>query len=208
MLITGARGMAKELFEVLVQSKYSGKIFFFDDITPGAPAEIYGYPVLKDVAEAAEVFKQDNAFVLGLGGPVLRKKVADKFKTINGQITSLISPFAKIGKFGNKIGIGCNIMTGVTITNDVTIGEGVLINVNASISHDSIIGDFTEISPGAVIAGRCEIGSSVVIGANATILPGIKIGNNATVGAGAVVTKDIADNIIVAGVPAKPLVKI
>ncbi|EGY1308920.1 N-acetyltransferase, partial [Escherichia coli] len=41
------------------------------------------------------------------------------------------------------------------------------------------------------------------IGANATILPGIIIGENSIIGAGSVVTKDIPDNVIVAGNPAK-----
>ena len=41
------------------------------------------------------------------------------------------------------------------------------------------------------------------IGANVTILPGVTIGNGAIVSAGAVVTKDVAENTIVAGVPAK-----
>ena len=41
------------------------------------------------------------------------------------------------------------------------------------------------------------------IGANATILPGIRIGKNALVGAGAVVTKDVPDNAVVAGNPAR-----
>jgi acetyltransferase-like isoleucine patch superfamily enzyme len=41
-----------------------------------------------------------------------------------------------------------------------------------------------------------------VLGTNATILPGIKLGKNVIVGAGAVVTKDVRDNTMVAGVPA------
>lgn len=47
------------------------------------------------------------------------------------------------------------------------------------------------------------IGNDVWIGGNVTILPGVTIGNNVVVAAGAVVTKDIPDNCVVAGVPAK-----
>jgi len=50
---------------------------------------------------------------------------------------------------------------------------------------------------------RVVIGNDVWIGANSVIMPGIKIGNGAIIGAGAVVTKDIPDYAIVAGVPAK-----
>ena len=69
--------------------------------------------------------------------------------------------------------------------------------------HDCRIGDFFEISPAANILRRVNIGNKTQIGANATILPDIKIGNNVTIDAGAVVTKNIPDNAVVVGVPAK-----
>ena len=53
------------------------------------------------------------------------------------------------------------------------------------------------------IFGRIEIGDNVHIGSNATIMPGVKIGNNCIIGCDAVVTKDIPDNSIAVGVPAR-----
>ena len=50
-----------------------------------------------------------------------------------------------------------------------------------------------------------RIGNDVWIGGNVTILPGVTIGNNVVVAAGAVVTKDIPDNTLVGGVPAKKI---
>lgn len=47
------------------------------------------------------------------------------------------------------------------------------------------------------------IGNDVWVGGNVTILPGVTIGNNVVVAAGAVVTKDVPDNCVVGGVPAK-----
>lgn len=52
------------------------------------------------------------------------------------------------------------------------------------------------------------IGENVWIGSNATILPGVMIGNNSVVAAGAVVTKDVPENTVVAGVPAKVIKEI
>ena len=53
------------------------------------------------------------------------------------------------------------------------------------------------------IAKPVTIGNDVWIGGNVTILPGVKIGNNVVVAAGAVVTKDVPDNCVVGGVPAR-----
>ena len=57
-------------------------------------------------------------------------------------------------------------------------------------------------TPDADVADA-EIGDNCYIGAGAIIMNPIKIGNNVTIGAGSVVTKDIPDNCIVAGNPAK-----
>ena len=51
--------------------------------------------------------------------------------------------------------------------------------------------------------GAISVGNNVHIGVNALIMPGVSIGNNCIVGAGAVVTHDVPDNSVVAGVPAK-----
>ena len=55
------------------------------------------------------------------------------------------------------------------------------------------------------IAKPIRIGNDVWIGGNVTILPGVTIGNNVVVAAGAVVTKDVPDNNLVGGVPAKKI---
>ena len=53
--------------------------------------------------------------------------------------------------------------------------------------------------------GRIEIGDNCFIGWNSIIMPGIKIGNNVIVGAGSIVTHNIQDNMVVAGVPAREI---
>ena len=78
-----------------------------------------------------------------------------------------------------------------------------MVYYNSIITHDCEIGDFVQISPRATLLGRCKVGSFSQIGSNATILPDIKIGTNVIVGAGAVVTKDLPDNCVALGIPAK-----
>lgn len=205
MLIVGAKGFAKEVLEVLYQLHDIENVVFYDDVSEDLPKQLYErFDILRNAEEVEKYFQNvDTRFTIGIGGPVLRKKMFDKFTALGGVFTSTISPKANIGHFGNEIEIGSNVMTGTVITNDIHLGKGVLINLNCTIGHDSSIGDFVEMSPGVHVSGNCKIGSYSNIGTNATILPKITIGKNVVVGAGSVVTKDVPDNCLVVGVPAK-----
>lgn len=87
----------------------------------------------------------------------------------------------------------------VMIGDDVIIGPGVVIR--ASNHHFADIGQ--PIRQQGHVAQTIRIGSDVWIGANAVILPGVNIGNHAIVAAGAVVSHDVPEYMIVAGVPAR-----
>ena len=91
------------------------------------------------------------------------------------------------------------------VSSSVSFGEGVRINVGAQIHHDVKLEKYCTIAPGAIILGSVKIGSNSYIGANSTIRQGVKIGNNVTIGAGSVVVKDVKNNEVVAGNPAKKL---
>jgi acetyltransferase-like isoleucine patch superfamily enzyme len=95
------------------------------------------------------------------------------------------------------INIGCRFQD----TGGITIGDGSLIG------HGSTLTTLDHgIDPnhrGDMVPARIVIGRKVWLGASVTVVPGVKIGDGAIVGAGAVVTKDVAANTIVAGVPAK-----
>lgn len=205
MLIAGAKGLAKEVLEIFAQQNALDKLFFFDNISGDLPEKLFGrFPVLNSIDEVKKLFAQtgDYSFTLGLGNPVLRYKLRKLISDEGGILTSAISPRTDIGHFSNTIGKGCTILPGVVITNGVAIGDGCLINPHCSISHDSTLGEYVELSPGVRITGHCRIGSFSVLGTNAVIIPKVSLGTNVIVGAGAVVTRDVPDNTLVAGVPA------
>lgn len=205
MLVVGAKGFAKELAEVICQQNPAEHITFYDDISKEQEVKLFSlFDILRNEQSAADYFKQtDKRFVLGIGSPEWRYKLANKFLALGGQLTSVISPLANIGRFENNLGNGIAVMTNAVIEAGNTIGEGCLIHHAAFISHDVTVGQYCEISPSANLLGGVTVGDFCSIGTGAVILPKIKLGNNVIVGAGAVVTKDVLDNSMVAGVPAR-----
>lgn len=204
MLIVGAKGFAKEVLEVVYQLNQLENLVFYDDVNDDIPEKLFNqFPVLRTTQEASVYFKTiDNQFTIGVGNPVLRKKLYDKFTSIGGVFASTISPLATIGSFDVQIGIGSNILPGSVFSNSTKLGKGCIVYYNSIITHDCKIGDFVEISPGVTLLGKSEVDSYSQIGSNATILPNVKIGKNVIIGAGSVVTKDVPDNCLVIGVPA------
>jgi sugar O-acyltransferase (sialic acid O-acetyltransferase NeuD family) len=207
MIIIGAKGYAIELADILLHNEYKDSIYFYDDINNFDNLLIEEkYKIITSEKDLlAYTNQQKFDFTLGLGNPLLRKKMHDKFIALGGVLQSTISKNANISKLSVNISNGANIFTGAHIANNVKIGKASIVYYNAIITHDCILGDFVEISPGAILLGKCQIGDFTHIGAGTTILPKIKIGKNVIIGAGAVVTKDVPNNQIMVGVPAKSI---
>ena len=113
---------------------------------------------------------------------------------------------------GKNIFIGNNFTGNFNLTildiKEVYIGDNVMIGPNTTITT---VGH--PISPKGrrkhlAQASEIRIGNDVWLGANVTVLPGVSIGDNVVVGAGAVVTKDIPDNSLAVGVPARVIKEI
>ncbi len=110
---------------------------------------------------------------------------------------------------GKNIHIGNNFTGNYNLTildiREVYIGDNVMIGPNTlitTVGHPlTPMGRRQHIG----IATPVTIGNDVWIGGNVTILPGVKIGNNVVIAAGAVVTKNIPDNTLVGGVPARKI---
>ncbi len=205
MLIIGAKGFAKEVLEILHQLKQLDNIAFYDDVNKDIGDLLYGkFPILKDEEFVKKFFeKNGNEFTIGVGNPKLRYMLYQKFIKLGGEFVSTIHSQAQIGSYDVSIGNGCNVLTNSIFSNSVNIGVGCIVYYNVIITHDCVVGDFVELSPNAILLGNVKVGSFTQIGANATILPNIKIGKNVIVGAGSVVTKDVPDFCMVAGVPAE-----
>lgn len=87
-------------------------------------------------------------------------------------------------------------------------GMGCVIHKNATIGERVVIGQNTTVGRSLHPDSFPTIGNDVYVSAGSRIIGKIKVGNNVIIGANSVVNKDVPDNMIVAGVPAKPIRKV
>lgn len=111
---------------------------------------------------------------------------------------------------GKNIHIGENVFINSNCTmqdqGGIYIGDDVLIGHNTcllTLNHDEDPEKRANLLPSPI-----RIGNRAWLGSNVTILPGVTIGDGAIIAAGAVVTKDVGENTIVAGIPAKVVRKV
>jgi sugar O-acyltransferase (sialic acid O-acetyltransferase NeuD family) len=211
MIIAGARGHAKEVIQVLelvLAGNPPAGVYLYDDASADAGETLFGkYPILKTPGQLREALRTDRQCILATGSPASRYALSAKLRAAGGELTSLIAPTVLIGNYGVALRPGLNLMHHVLITNDVEIGEGTLVNAGAAVHHDVRVGRYNEIGPGARLLGNCQTGDFCQVGAAATLLPKVRIGQNVVIGAGAVVTRDIEDNAVAVGVPARIIKK-
>ena len=141
----------------------------------------------------------------GIGVRVFKPDLVNLYGCTIGDHTT-IGPFVEI-QAGAIIGARCKIQShtficeGVTLEDEVFVGHGVMFTND--LYPRSTNPDGTMQSADDWVTVPTLIRKRAALGSNATILAGVTIGENAIVGAGAVVTKDVPDFAIVAGVPAK-----
>ncbi|WP_232303898.1 UDP-glucose 4-epimerase [Pseudofrankia sp. DC12] len=146
----------------------------------------------------------DADYLIGVGSADARARIDRCASAAGRRPATLVHPRANLG--GDvKLGPGTVVCALASLTTNISTGRHVLVDVGSSVAHDCRLGDYATVAPGARVAGGADIGARVWVGSQATVVRQRKVGEGAVVGAGAVVVDDVAPELVVVGVPARPI---
>lgn len=186
----GASGHAKVVMDIAQKAYYNVSCLIDDNPNVN---ELAGLPVVHSAEGLSPI-------IVTIGDCQIRKRIVEKLG--EREYLTVIHPSA-IKADSVKLGYGTVVMAGAILNPYASVGNHCIVNTGASIDHDCIIHDFVHIAPHSTLCGEVEIGEGTWVGAGTTIKQGIHIGKNCFIGAGAVVVKDIPDDSLCYGNPAR-----
>jgi len=166
----------------------------------------FGYKIIgrqDAIKQIAALYEVDGG-VISIGDNWTRYYVAKEIRSYvsDFKFFNAIHPSCIIGEHV-KFGEGIVAMAGVIFNPRSTVGDHTFFATGAQVEHDCIIGDYASISAGSITGGYVELGDFAAITLGVTVFDRTKIGKNSVVGAGCLVVKDLPDNVLAYGSPAK-----
>jgi sugar O-acyltransferase (sialic acid O-acetyltransferase NeuD family) len=206
IIIIGSGEHAKVvLYNLKSQNKYEALGYFDSDINT-VDSISHGLKVLEcyegqDLNGLIGKYNT-NKFIIGFGDIRNRKLVYERFIASGWEAVTIIHPSAVVSPEA-KVGKGVLIECGCLITPNPIIGDNVVINPGSQINHDNIIEDHVFIASGVILSGSVRIKENTLLDDGVVVTVNKTVGKDSIIGAGSIVTKDIPDNSVAYGVPAK-----
>lgn len=201
--IVGASGHGKVIAELAELIGY--EVSFFDDKYPDLK-KLNTWCVEGDFNQLLELQSDFEYAFVAIGDNYIREKLSNILNDKNFKLPVLKHPCSCVSQYA-ELSSGTAVLAGAVINAYASVGSGCIINSNAVVEHDSTLSDYVHISPGAQLAGEVTVEKYSWVGLGASIRQCLSIGSNVVVGAGSVVVKNIPDNLVVTGIPAKELRK-
>jgi sugar O-acyltransferase (sialic acid O-acetyltransferase NeuD family) len=204
LAILGASGHGKVVADTAECCGWQG-IEFFDDAWPKI-SSIGSWPVVGTTGDLLNHVQEFDGVLVAIGNNNVRRSKIDELKAVGAQLPVLVHPSAVISRYA-KIGPGTVVFASAVVNAYASVGDGTILNTGCSVDHDCVLGACVHVSPGARLAGAVSVGDGSWIGIGACVRQVLSIGSNVMVGAGAAVVCNISDNMTVAGVPARAIVR-
>jgi len=175
---------------------------FLDDDPERIGSSFYGLPVSSGEELGRLPARGVGAVATHIAQPKRRLALRDRALAAGVVPINVIHPSAVVSA-SVRMGVGNLVKAGAVLDAEVRLGDCCIIDNGAILPHHNRVGDACHIAPGVVLGGDCYVGDGSVIGIGATVSARISIGRNVIVGPGACVVRDIPDDAVVEGHPAK-----
>lgn len=203
-MIVGAGGFGREVLQYALDAfRHASDVQvkgFLDDAPPELASYGLSYPVLGDTATYRP--GADERFVIAVGDPELRARLAIRLSERGARFHSIVHPSAYVSPVAT-VGAGCIVAPFATIGAHARLGDHSVLTFYASIGHDASVGRYCALSPHSVTNGGSVIGDRAFLGAHAVVNPMQTVGDGAKVAAGAVVYRAVPAGVLAAGNPAR-----
>ena len=166
----------------------------------------YNFSFLGDENDPNFNWGNCNSYLLGVGSNTIRERIALCVEKAGAKCLTIVHPNSSLASTA-VIGEGTFVARNVAVNPFVQIGKNVILNTSCTIDHECLIGNNVHIAPGATLTGNVIVHDGAFIGANAVVKQGVTIGRNSTVGAGSVVLRNVEENQVVVGNPARILTR-
>ena len=202
-IIIGAGTYGQVYAEYIKDTGYYSLTGFLDDDETKHNTVFSGLPVLGSLSLLKSLPNKETAVFCPIGNNTIRINILQQAKSLGFKTPSFIHPNVQIHHtvtLGNCV----YMLPSTSVMPHTTIEDYVMISMGVNIAHHTKIGKGSFLSQGVNVGASVNIGEGSFLGIASTIMTGIKgVGKNNLIGAGAVVVKDLPDNVIAAGVPAK-----
>ena len=200
VLVVGAGGFGREVCwwaaDALAGSARRVVGFLDADASRGT----IDLPVLGDPATHEP--RPDEVFVLAIGIPHVRRRVAETLLGRGARFLALVHPTAIVVPSA-RVAPGAIVCPGAIVSDAAEIGPFGLLNYHASVAHDAAVGAYAVLSPYATLAGGARVGDDVFLGLHASVGPGRQVGDRSKVAANSCALSDVPTDSLVYGVPGR-----
>ena len=207
IVIYGAGGLGREVAWIIHRINQENQSWRFEGfivsdtihVSPNDSSD----QIIGDEAWLAE--HADVAVALAVGNSAARLRIARRLRDSLGpeRFPSLVDPTLVYDPATCQISPGVVIAPSCVLSVNVRLDPFAYLNPLCAIGHEATIGDASILNWSVNVSGGVRIGEGVMIGSCGLILQYLTVGDHAVVGAGAVVTKDVGEDSMVVGVPAR-----
>jgi sugar O-acyltransferase (sialic acid O-acetyltransferase NeuD family) len=205
LVVIGAGGFAREVVDVIDAINSVGPQFetcgYLVDEAYQTPGQLINdLPLLGSIEWLRG--RTDVVVVCGIGAPEVRRRMVMNAEDIGCRFATLVHPQAVLTRW-ISLGEGSVITAGCILTNQISIGRHVHVNLHCTIGHDAVLEDFSTLAPGVSVSGRVCLGQGCYIGTGANIIERRTVGPWSVIGAGSTIVNDLLPNTTSVGSPAR-----